>query len=588
MIISSYQKSLWVRNALLVLCSLAFLAVLAKAGLSYQKVTLYEKAHASYSAHDLIKAEELFAKAADITVISYGDEQWNSLMQELTATRQEMESIQLQARSAISQKQDAQVLETYERYQAMRQKYTQQGEQAAFFQQLSSHLGMEKEWADYYTAALQEAKDQSKANLAQESYQNETFIRTLVTIPDEYFGGGQQKQSELASLFQHYEKTKLRSLTSSAPFEDVVARTAKSLRIYREIGMNADWLISQLEKYAQGEINLSIRQKDLTAFISQSIAYRKIEDVLPRDSSVLAAITRHLESRVKQAEQYIQSRQFTKATRLYQELNALMDTTSLIATAEERWLDYDPTRLLNVKYPDKKFRSVFTGTDRWGTKLYAFGLEESEQRLYFAAKKEDDSLTYLELGLDDVDMKSAKISLSDLLGNKEAPLIMIEAAGKERPFSYTGLLPVPSENVIHKRFAIESDEFSIEDSTHIIVKNARGKGEQEFALFQLDDTGLVYDRKIADTVTSSEEEATDPEQSNQGEYPSDLPPDIPYEQSGQKPHKIAVYAGPGEEYDRVGQISSNSSIQVVTDLNGWYQIIFAGKEGWIRAPQPAP
>ncbi|WP_103104859.1 SH3 domain-containing protein [Brevibacillus reuszeri] len=583
MIISSYKKSLWVRNTLLVLCSIAVVAVLVKVGLGYKKVNLYKQAQAYYSSHDLIKAEELFAKADEITVLSYGDEQWNSLMHGLTATRQELESIQLQARSAISENQDAQVLETYELYQNMRKSNKQPGEQTAFFEQLSSHLGIEKEWADYYHRALQAAKDQSKANLAQHSYENETFIRTLVTIPDEYFGGAKQKQSELADLFQEYEKTKLRTLTASAPFDEVVARTAKSLRMYREIGVKADWLLTGLERFAQSEINLSIRQKDLSAFISQSIAYRKIEDVLPRDSSVLAAITRHLESRVKQAEQYIQSRQFSKAIELYQELNALMDTGALIATAEESWLAHDPTRLLHEKYPDKKFRSVLSGAARWGAQVYAFGLEESEQRLYFAAKKEDDSLAYLEVGLENVDMKSAKVSISDKLGEKDAPLIMIEADGKERPFSYIGLLPALSENVIHKRFSIEADEFSIVDSTHILIKNAVGKGGQEFASFILDETGLVYDQKIADI-----EEATTPEESGENEYPPDLPPVSQTEQNGQKPHQVSVYAGPGEEYEKIGQISSDSSIQVVTDLNGWYQIQVNGKEGWIRAPQPAP
>ncbi|MGG1659072.1 SH3 domain-containing protein [Brevibacillus sp. NRS-1366] len=577
MTISSYQKSLWARNILLVLFSIALIAALVKVSLGYKKMTLYEQAQEYYNAQNLIKAEQLFSSANDITAISYGDEQWNSLMLQLSATRQQLEALLQEARSAISAKQDSQVLETYERYQALRQNHEkQQGELATYFQQLSSHLGMEKEWADYYKLALQDAKDQSKANLAQENYQNESFIRTLVTIPDEYFGGTKKKQSELATLFQHYEKTKLRMLTASHPFADVVAQTAKSLRVYREIGIKADWLVTQLERFAQSEINQSIHKKDLTAFIEQAIAYRKIEDVLPSDSAVLMAITRHLESRIEQAEQHIRSRQFTKAIELYQELNALMDTSKLISGAEEQWLAYDPARLLKGKYPDKTFSSLLSGTERWGAKLYAFGLDEADQRLYFAAKMPDDSLLYLDQALSEVDMKSAKASNSEKLGEKEAPLIMIEATGKERLHSYIGVLPDLSKGAIEKRFSLEADEFTVIDSRHVVVKNAVGKGEQEFAVFTLDESGLVYDSKIADSEATTEDATETDEAGQSGNPPSGPPPD------GQAPHQITVYAGPGEEYEMIGQPTSDSSMRVVTELNGWYQIEYDGKDGWIR------
>lgn len=591
MIISSYQKSLWARNLLLVLFSLALLAVLVKVGLGYKKMALYDEAQEYYNAQNLIKAEELFSAANEITVISYGDKQWNSLMLQLSATRQELKSLQQQARSAISERQDAQVLETYERYLTLRKNNKQQhGEQATYFQQLSTQLGLEQEWATYYTQALQDAKDQSKANLAQDNYQNEAFIRVLVTIPAEYYGGAEKKQSELASLFQNYEKTKLRSLTATRPFAEVVAQTAKSLRTYQEISIKADWLVTQLERFAQSELNQSIRKKDLTAFIDQATAYRKIEDVLPSDSAVLAAITRHLDSRVEQAEKYIRSHQFTRAIELYQELNALMDTSKLISDAEIEWLAYDPARLLTSKYPDKQFSSLLSGKKQWGAKLYAFGLEESEHRLYFAAKMPDDSLLYLEQVLNDVDMSTAKAGISDKLGEKDAPLIMVEATGKDRSYSYTGLLPELSEGAIEKRFSLEADEFAVIDSTHIVVKNAVGKGEQEFAIFILEDSGLVYDSKIADSEPT-EEGTTEAETDSDGDGQSDNPPpDLPpADQSQGTPDpqahgNLAVYAGPGEEYELLGQLPAESTMRVVTELNGWYQIEYDGKEGWIRKP----
>ncbi|WP_232030607.1 SH3 domain-containing protein [Brevibacillus brevis] len=37
----------------------------------------------------------------------------------------------------------------------------------------------------------------------------------------------------------------------------------------------------------------------------------------------------------------------------------------------------------------------------------------------------------------------------------------------------------------------------------------------------------------------------------------------------------------------MGQVA-DGSFQVIADLNGWYQIVSDGKEGWIRATESTP
>ncbi|WP_035987970.1 SH3 domain-containing protein [Brevibacillus agri] len=583
--ISSYQKSLFVRNVALIVFSVALVAVCVKLVLGYRQMTLYDQAKAYYEANNLLQAEESFARASDIGAISYGDEQWSALMSQLTSIRLEMEGLQQKAQTAMQAKQDADVLETYETYQAMRKTYANQpGAAAAFFQQLSAHLRLEKGWSDYYQQAMQAARGQSQANLDKESYRDESFIDTLLAIPAEYYGGQPQKQEALLALFEHYEKTKLRSLINNASFEEVIFRTASSLRHYAEQSFAADWLLTRLEKYAQDELKEAIRKQDLASFVKMAAAYRKIQDVLPDDSRALDTISDHLKARLREAEQYAKSRQFSKAIELYQELSPLEDTATLVAEVENRWLDYDPGRLLAVKYPDKIFTEIFSGTDLWGAKLYAYGLVEEDQRLYVAAKLQDDSLVYLEHSFDGLDIKSVRVHIADALGGAKAPVMLVQAAGKEREFSYTGLLPDLSQKTMEQRFAIEADEFAVEDAEHAIIKNAVGKGKQEYARFKLTSEGLAYVEKVADMAPDADEAETDTDSSGTG-----TGVDAPAaEEPAAEPQTVQVFAGPGEEYDVIGEVVADESLAIGAELNGWSQITLDGQEGWIRTPQTAP
>ncbi|TKI58284.1 SH3 domain-containing protein [Brevibacillus antibioticus] len=584
--ISPYYRSLWVRNIVLGLFALGLIAVLFKLGFGYEQISLYKQAKAYYEQKNLLQAEETFSRANDMAVLSYGDDEWNSIMFQLTSIRTELEGLHLQSRSAISEKKIAEIGAVYEQYQAVKQKYQiQKDVPAVFFQQLSAHFGMDKSFSDYYLNALQTAKAQAQSNLEKGNDQDESFIETLLAIPEEYYGGKEKKRAELSTLFQDYEKTKLRKLIASAPFKEVITKTATSIRHYKQLGIETDWLVGQLEKYALTEIKEVIRSKDLSAFVDMAAAYRKIEDVLSSDSPVLDSITRYLEGKLKQAEQYIKSFEFTKARELYEQLNPLQDTATLLSDLEKLWLEYDPARLLQLRYPDRTFTDMFSGTDRWGAKLYAFGLSAADQHLYFAAKMPNDSLLYLDQSLD-VDMKSAKAKIDDTLGSKDKPVIIVSASGKERTHSYTALSPNLTKESLDKRFSVQADELSVEDSEHVIMKNAVGKGEKEIALFKLEDNGLAYMEKLADLEEGSEETT-----GGTGSGEATSPADGSTEATDQTPpttQKIDVFAGPGEEYEKIGQVVADGSFQVIADINGWYQIVFDGKEGWIRATESTP
>lgn len=560
MVITPYQKSLWIRNFMVVLVVAALLGVALKIEGSLQKIKLYDQAWTYYEAQNFVAAEETFAKASGYASIEYGDEEWTAFMSGLTDIRLELESLSQKTQAAIADKQEEEVLTTYRHYQSFKQKVEKRQDHQAttFFQTISSRLGLEKSWSTYYQQAIQHAKAQMQSLQVDDQ---QALIHTLALIPDEFFGGKEKKDQELVTLFQRYETAKLQERGKSLSFLDVITRTAKSIDLYRQEGIAADWLQKQLERYAKEEIRQAIKQKDLPGFVTMAKAYRQIRDVLPDNSEVMATIEAHLQSLVEQAENYAKQNKFTKATDLYQELSGLLDTSSLLAGVDELWTQFDPSRLLQQKYPDQEFDPVLTGSDHWGAKSYAIGVDKKEHRIYFAVKlSEGDAPVYFDQVLDiDTDFT---LTLSKLQDDRESPVILVQSEGKERAHVYTGLVPQLSKATLDTRFVIEADDLTVEDATQVIVKNALGTGENEIASFQLTKKGLGYVEKLEDLQPDSEE------------------PD--------KLSSVDVHAGPGNEYAVIGQVSLDGSIQIVTDLNGWYQIQFDGKEGWIQAPQTSP
>ncbi|WP_238547456.1 SH3 domain-containing protein [Brevibacillus laterosporus] len=392
-----------------------------------------------------------------------------------------------------------------------------------------------------------------------------------------------------------------RDVTNRSTFDQVIQSASRSLHAYKQVDIQGDWLLALLEKYASSQIKRSIRNKDLDTFIMQAKAYRQISDVLPADSESISLLDQHLASQLKQAERYTKANQFEKARDLYQKLSDLQDTSKLVTELEDRWIKYDPIRLLKEKYPDKSFGFVLTGEKRWGSVVYTAGISEEDQHLHLAAKMPDDhSVLYLE-GSFHTDTKLKNLNISDTLISKETPILIVETTGKNRLSTYYGFVPDLSKKDWVKLFEVEADGFTVEGTGSVILENAEGKGEKEIAAFKLEDNGLVYEEKIRDYLSPSPETepdvdsdtVTDEKAASGAEEttPHDNEPAFPSKNdergNGSSEDSIKVYAGPGEEYGVIGQIKKGSPIEGIADQNGWYQIQFNGNSGWVRS-DPSP
>lgn len=599
-IISPYQKSLWVRNLLLVLVAIALIGVSVKMVQSYQKSLLMAQAKSHYESQNLLLAEETFAKASEISAIHYDEEPWSALLSRLTAVRLQLESLAVNdLQIAIQQKDSDKALAVYQNYHAFKQQATKDDSQvASFFNQIAQRLAIENQLDQYYQQAMTSAKEQVQANLDQKQYKNLSFIHTLATIPDEYYGGKEKKQEELESLFLRYERAKLRDLAANSTFFEVITSFSNSRREYAKENFPTDWLITLFERYAKEEFNQTIRQQDLGEFVTRAKAYLELKNVLPSQSEVIKLIETHLNEQFRRAEQYVKTNHFEKAIELLRELSLLEDITGQLSELEKRWASHDPERLLQAQFPDKSLHTLMTGKELWGAQVYAIGWDETEGHLYMAASMEDGSTIKLDQALS-LDRQSVIFSLSEMLGSKETPVLVAESAGKERTYSYLGLVPDLSRKTFVKRWQLEADSWEAHSTDQILVKNPVGEGEREIAHFVLDDSGLLYKEKWADYIVDSEEtqdesneqqeetgesseQSPDPPPSSErpADIPGELPADLPGVPGGGR--TFDVYTGPGEEYALIGQVIEGSYL-VIASENGWQLIHYGGTEGWIRA-----
>ncbi|WP_238547455.1 hypothetical protein [Brevibacillus laterosporus] len=208
-LLPAYQRSLWIRNILLILFLLSLIAMGVKIRYSLKKINLYEEAKKHYQERNLLAAEESFAKAQAITTISYGDEAWNKPLSALRSIRQQLESISEQIHATAGENQVGDILELYTTYHTFKQ-HAQQEEQlfVDFFTQVSEEHAIEATLKNYFLAMKKTYTTSMQENLTQQNYRDERFVHSLVAIPDEFFGGEKQKKQELISLFRSYDQKK--------------------------------------------------------------------------------------------------------------------------------------------------------------------------------------------------------------------------------------------------------------------------------------------------------------------------------------------------------------------------------------------
>ncbi|MGE5704472.1 MAG: hypothetical protein ACM32O_18245, partial [Clostridia bacterium] len=483
---NTYKKTTLTRNVLLVLFSLALIAVLLKLVFAAREISLVKEAQAYYEKNNLVQAEERYARAAAIDVISYGDPQMRSTLSALTPIRTELESLASQVDAAQAASDFAAMRGIYTSYAKLKQAQQPNPKEAAFFQTISARLGIENKLSAFFTQEKTRAIALMESNLKKRNYENESFVSKLIAIPDAYYGG--KKDDELTALFKNYDRKKFKDIKENRDFAEVVAMTAKSLRTYKQESFQADWLVDLIEQYGKQKLLKESKLSDVADFIEHAKVLEQLRDVLPEASDVFTLITDKIDSFMKYADDFANRNLFERALALYQELGAYTKTGSYIADLEERWLGREPIRLLQKQYPDKTFHNVAQGENKWGASAYMAALAD-DQTLYYAAKLEDGTVRMLEMPLDRA-LKVKQITVPDAVTESDRPVILVEAASANRKSTYIGYEVLQAQ--LSKLFEIEADGLSVEKPGTLLLTNAVGDGENHTAPYTFINGTLTF------------------------------------------------------------------------------------------------
>lgn len=433
---SMYRRSIGYRNAAALLLAVTVGLAGVKTYYSWQKTDLYAKAVQEQANGQELKAEELFRKARANTMIEYKNNEIDAALNALgpvTDLKRQLQSIVEDVQAASQVNDVSSLLSSYETFHKLKKQYAAMDEaaQKRFAEAETAYQAEEQlngAFANVKTALLGnlEAATAKKTSLA------DNTVAFLVRIPAVYFKDERTKKQELSNRLKAYDQARMDSVFKKQPFAEVIQEAAASRKFYAENGIQADWLVTMVEAYAQNTLAALLKNNDLKGFIANAKTYQAVKDWADSRSKVNVYIQSTINAQYARAEQLATAKKYEEAIELYGVLAAYKDTSKEIAAVEQRRLEGDPLQLLRKAMGGDgvKLANVVSAKALWGAKQAAVGIADNKT-LVVARLMPDQKVNALEARLDgSLTVKSVKVA--EKLGGQDQPALLVEAASKAR------------------------------------------------------------------------------------------------------------------------------------------------------------
>lgn len=493
------------RNLLIVACAIAAGLAVYKGIQISQKMDAVQEADRYYAQKQWVEAETFYQQANTNTSIQYQNEHIaNRLLQLLPITdwKQTVSSSQQQLQSAASTQQFEAYLTAYKLWQQRLsqqqqadKRYTVQYKQITNESKINDQLKTDFQvFRELFEAGLQN-------NLQKRNYTDESDKWNLLLIPEKYLAVKGTRQAYLNTLFKTYDQTKLTRLAAAGDFAAFLEQARTTWEGYQQHDWSATWVLTAAQNNASQTLAKDIANQQISNFVTHAQSFNQwVTSVNLSSSPVTTTINNEINSLLREANNMVTAGQYQQALDIYQALQPVQDTTTLVAQTKVAWASSDPLYVLQSSNPSVTYQHVVGGTNGLNADVYALATD-TENHLYIGRMTANGDTSILSGEIAQQAAQIRSLAIVNTLGTPDQPVIEIQSepsTDRTATFSFYAV----ENSGFRALLSVEADGYTIGDNQTIQVQNPSDLAKGQTAIYTRNEDGEYTRTETQNEYTS--------------------------------------------------------------------------------------
>jgi hypothetical protein len=347
------------RLCTIILLVCALFAVSYKYYLGIQKVSAYENATRAYESQQFIKAEEYYQEAINNWSFDYKENDISNKYETLLLSKNKLITLKDQGKKEFEKKNYDKLIEHYQKLEALQD----ENKENAIFQNYYSYLKVEEQYLQLFKKAKGKIINKIGASKKNKVYSHNEDFYLLAKFPAVVYGDNNKKITELTNLYKAYDLEKYGYLQQKLSFEVVENNIQDQITIYKNLGINQNWLsplLNDLEiKNNQAIAKMKEEQEKREAEYKKAQEEQQAQDPIVQEE-VMSAINAYANSWI-QAYNSLDSSYFVNITpklqHFFDQRFIQITNNNAAFTGELEKLEFD---LNSFKYENKEGTETIT------------------------------------------------------------------------------------------------------------------------------------------------------------------------------------------------------------------------------------
>lgn len=480
----TYRQVRIYRFFVLILCAVLASIAIYKIQYNLSKVSYFKKAEQCYMNKRLVEAEGWYSKAKSYKYFNYNEDILSDRLSELkdiTKLKKVIKELKYRVENETSA---VELSEIYKTFVRLKEEVKKGEESAKIFKEIVDLFDFERTLDEGFKMTKEKAKENAASNLKKQNFDEESFKEELLSIPYEYYGGKDNKNSEIQKLFKDYDNAKFDILCRNNNVSILINFAEEIIQFNKKNAFEYKWVIEKMEAIVSTIITDTIKDEDYSSIEDTNKKYDIFIKPYLKKSKVLDIINSKIDDEFKKSKELIKQGKYKEAIELYERLAIFKDTEKLITNAKIDWFKNKPDTALALVYPDKKFLATTSVKNMWKSAICTFGLDDTGDFFCIRVMKDGKfTSTQKNIFSNEQEAKSIKV-----IENKK-PIIVVEVISNTRRGGYVGLTYDPDNESLNEIFRFEADNFYFDSNGQLIVENPTGDGEGKTCYYAMDENG---------------------------------------------------------------------------------------------------